>query len=67
MEWTMQKEMYWKEEIKIADQPLIRFINPPPVGRYVYGVAYSDSLNKRLTADGFLFMERVGSLRQQYD
>jgi sialate O-acetylesterase len=53
MEWMMQKEMYWKEEVKNAEQPLIRFTNPPPAGRYVYGVAYTDSLNKRLTTDNF--------------
>ncbi len=53
MEWTMQKEMFWKEESKNADQPLIRFTNPPPAGRYVYGTAYTDSLNKRLTKEDF--------------
>jgi sialate O-acetylesterase len=53
MEWTMQKEMFWQEERKYADQPLIRFANPPPAGRYVYGTAYTDSLNKRLTKEDF--------------
>jgi sialate O-acetylesterase len=53
MEWTMQKEMFWKQESKNAHQPLIRFTNPPPAGRYVYGVAYADSLNKRLTTEDF--------------
>ncbi len=53
MEWTMEKELFWKEEIKNTSQPLIRFANPPPAGRHVYGVAYNDSLNKRLTADNF--------------
>lgn len=53
MEWTMQKELHWKDEIKNTHQPLIRFINPPPAGRYVYGVAFSDSLNRRLTTDNF--------------
>lgn len=53
MEWTMQKEMHWKEEAVITNQPLVRFINPPPAGRYVYGIAYTDSLNRRLTKDSF--------------
>jgi sialate O-acetylesterase len=57
MEWMMQKEMYWKEEVKNAEQPLIRFTNPPPAGRYVYGVAYTDSLNKRMTTDNFYLWE----------
>lgn len=53
MEWPMEREMHWKEEKYHADQPLIRFTNPPPAGRYVYGVPYPDSLNRRLTKDRF--------------
>lgn len=53
MEWPMIREMHWKEEIKNTDQPLIRLYNPPPAGRYVYGVAYTDSLNKRLNTKDF--------------
>lgn len=53
MEWSMQKEMHWQGEKKNTNQPLIRFINPPPAGRYVYGIAYTDSLNRRLTKDSF--------------
>lgn len=53
MEWPMSKEMHWQEEKKNTLQPLIRLNNPPPAGRYVYGVAYTDSLNKRLTEDSF--------------
>ncbi|HET7897848.1 MAG TPA: hypothetical protein VFL47_09260, partial [Flavisolibacter sp.] len=51
MEWPVQKEVHWSEESKHANQPLIRLNNPPPAGRYVYGVPYTDSLNKRLTTD----------------
>jgi sialate O-acetylesterase len=53
MEWAMSKEMHWKQESVQSNQPLIRFINPPPAGRYVYGIAYTDSLNRRLTKDSF--------------
>ena len=53
MEWEMQKEVNWKEEQILSNQPLIRFTNPPPAGRYVYGVTYTDSLNRRLTKDSF--------------
>jgi len=53
MEWTMEKEMHWGEEKRYVNQPLIRFINPPPAGRYVYGAAYTDSLNRRLNIDSF--------------
>ncbi len=55
MEWTMKREMHWKEEKFNAHQPLIRFMNPPPAGRYVYGVAYTDSLTRRLNKDSFYF------------
>lgn len=53
MEWPMHREKHWKEEKLNAHQPLIRFSNPPPAGRGVFGVAYNDSLNKRLTTDDF--------------
>ncbi|NCU04068.1 MAG: sialate O-acetylesterase [Chitinophagaceae bacterium] len=53
MEWTMKKEMHWNGEKSNAHQPMIRFMNPPPVGRYVYGVPYTDSLVRRLNKDSF--------------
>lgn len=53
MEWPMEKEMHWDKEKFDTNQPLIRFTNPPPAGRYVYGVPYPDSLNQRLTKDRF--------------
>ncbi|MDQ3279042.1 MAG: sialate O-acetylesterase, partial [Bacteroidota bacterium] len=53
MEWPMSRELHWKEEQKNTYQPLIRINNPPPAGRFVYAVAYTDSLNKRLTTTDF--------------
>jgi sialate O-acetylesterase len=53
MEWPMAREAHWQAEKRKVQQPLIRFTNPPPVGRSVYGVAYTDSLNRRLTMDSF--------------
>ncbi len=53
MEWPMSKEMHWQQEKKNADQPLIRFNNPPPAGRNVFGVAYKDSLSRRLNTEDF--------------
>ncbi|MBB1286407.1 sialate O-acetylesterase [Flavisolibacter sp. BT320] len=53
MEWPMAREKHWATEKKWAQQPLIRLNNPPPAGRSVYGVAYTDSLNRRLTKDSF--------------
>lgn len=53
MEWPLSKEMHWPAEKEQAGQPLIRFASPSPAGRYVYGVAYKDSLARRLTKDSF--------------
>ncbi len=53
MEWALSKEMHFKEEVKNTAQPLIRFYNPSPAGRYVYGIAYTDSLNQRLNTRDF--------------
>lgn len=53
MEFPMVREMHWQQEKNDAHQPLIRFNNPPPAGRNVYGTAYTDSLNKRLNTNDF--------------
>lgn len=53
MEWPVVREVHWKEEKQHTLQPLIRFNNPPPAGRNVYGVSYTDSLNKRLNNEDF--------------
>lgn len=53
MEWTMGQESHWNEEKQHAKQDQIRFINPPPVGRNVYAVSFSDSLINRLNKGEF--------------
>lgn len=53
MEFPMEREVHWQQEKNNAFQPLIRLNNPPPAGRYVYGAAYNDSLNKRLNTNDF--------------
>lgn len=53
MEWQMQREAHYKEEVVHTLQPLIRFINPPPAGRNVYGVSFTDSINRRLNEKDF--------------
>ena len=53
MEWPMSRELHWKTEQQQADQPLIRFLNPPPAGRYVYNVKFKDSLLQRLNEEKF--------------
>lgn len=53
MEWPMIKEQHWQDEIYNSNQPYIRLLNPPPAGRSVFGVAYTDSLVSRLTTEKF--------------
>ena len=53
MEWPMIKEQHWNDEIYSTGQPGIRLLNPPPAGRNVFGLAYTDSLIKRLTKERF--------------
>lgn len=55
MEWPMMKEQHWQTEIYNSNQPDIRLLNPPPAGRNVFGVAYTDSLVSRLTPDNFYY------------
>lgn len=53
MEWPMRKEMHWKEEVNASAHADIRICNPPPAGRYVYGVSYTDSLVSRMNLEKF--------------
>jgi sialate O-acetylesterase len=53
MEWPLKREQHWPDEQKQTNQPLIRFLNPPPAGRYVYNVKFGDSLLQRLTEQKF--------------
>lgn len=53
MEWPMIKEQHWRDEIYNSNLPYIRLLNPPPAGRDVFGVSYTDSLIKRLTKERF--------------
>ncbi len=53
MEWPMHKEQHWSTESSSMMQPNIRFINPPPAGRNVFGTPYTDSLLSRLTPADF--------------
>ena len=58
MEWTMGKEMHYLQALKNANQPLVRFCNPWPAGRYVYGEAFKHDLLKRLTPEKFYRWEK---------
>lgn len=53
MEWPMIKEQHWQTERYNSNQTNIRLLNPPPAGRNVFGVPYTDSLVSRLTTKRF--------------
>lgn len=53
MELPMVKEAHWNDEKRNAFPPMIRVNNPLPIGRNIYGIAYTDSLNKRLNQEDF--------------
>ncbi|HEX5025737.1 MAG TPA: sialate O-acetylesterase [Agriterribacter sp.] len=53
MEFPMQKEMHFKEEIAFANQPLIRLYNPTYAGKNTYGKTFPDSVARMLTPQHF--------------
>lgn len=53
MEWPMQREKHFAEEIQHTNQPLLRFLNPTYPGKNIFGSAFSDSVVKRLTPSAF--------------
>lgn len=53
MEWPMEKEMHYKQEQVNTQQPLLRFYNPQFIGKFLGGVAYTDSMARKLTPTGF--------------
>lgn len=53
MQFTMQQEMHYKEELKNAKQPLLRFYNPTYIGQDVYNKLFSDSMLQRLNQANF--------------
>lgn len=53
MEWPMIKEAHFREEIKHADNRLLRFFNPDYAGKNIYGSAFTDSTIANLTIPRF--------------
>ena len=53
MEWPMEKEMHFEEELKNIGQTSLRFYNPTYAGKNVYNRVFSDSIGKRLQVDRF--------------
>jgi len=53
MEFAFSREVHAKQEIQNANQPLIRLFNASFAGKYVYGIAYTDSIFKLLNTSQF--------------
>lgn len=53
MQFSMEEEMHFREEIQTSNQPLIRFYNPSFIGKGVFGKSFSDSMIERLTVKDF--------------
>ncbi|MES1222995.1 MAG: sialate O-acetylesterase, partial [Bacteroidota bacterium] len=53
MEFPLQNEVHYKEEIARAGQPLIRLYNPTYIGKNLFGKPYSDSMMQGLNENDF--------------
>ncbi len=53
MEFPLQQEMHYKDELRQTYQPLLRFYNPSFIGKNVFGKPYTDSMVHQLNAAGF--------------
>ena len=46
MEWPLIRDKYAKDELQVANMPLLRFYNPGFIGKNYFGTAFSDSMYK---------------------
>lgn len=53
MEWPMNKELNYLQEISNSNNPALRFYNPGYAGKNIFGVVFTDSVAKRLTPGKF--------------
>lgn len=53
MEWPMQREMYFKEALTTAQQPLLRFYNPTYAGKNIFNQYFSDSVLQMMSPENF--------------
>lgn len=53
MEWSMIKEMHYKEEIVNSQQPTLRLYNPVYAGKNTFNVSFTDSITQNLTVEKF--------------
>ena len=53
MEWPMQAEMHYKEELTEVNNPKLRFFNTTYAGKNIYGQPFTDSIYARLNMSSF--------------
>jgi sialate O-acetylesterase len=53
MQFSMQEEVHFKDEVKQSGQPLIRLYNPSFIGKNIFGTQYTDSMIRRLAVKDF--------------
>ncbi len=53
MQWPMQREMHYQQEVGKLDQPLLRFLNPTYAGEQVFGAPFTDSIVRKMTPASF--------------
>lgn len=53
MEFPMQKEAHFRDEVNQTNRPLLHFFNPSFAGKNVYAVAFTDSIIGRLNKNDF--------------
>lgn len=53
MEWPLEKELHYAEEVNKTDQRLFRFYNPTYAGKNVYNEIFGDSIVRRLNTQSF--------------
>jgi len=53
MEWPMQSELHYKEQVNKAQIHALRFFNPTYAGKNIYAATFPDSIAARLTPEIF--------------
>ncbi|MBN8861429.1 MAG: hypothetical protein J0H29_23795 [Sphingobacteriales bacterium] len=53
MEWPMQSELHYKQQVNKAQISKLRFFNPTYAGKNIYAATFPDSIAERLTPKDF--------------
>jgi len=53
MEWPMQRELHYKAELPLTNQPLLRLYNPTYAGKNIFASGFTDSVTQLLSPEYF--------------